>query len=227
MEDIWRGAGMMRADIITEWLSGQGYAPLTDNQLEKMDRYQEFLLETNLKMNLTTITSADDFAVKHFIDSLSLLPWLHDKAKVLDIGSGAGFPGLVIKIARPDLDITLLDSLKKRILFLREAADMLGLKDLTCIHGRAEELSRKAEHRAGYDICTARAVAGLPKLIGYALPFLVRGGIFLAMKGPSFEDEIKEAQPMLKKHGGALTDVRKISISKEIMHTVLVIQKII
>jgi 16S rRNA (guanine527-N7)-methyltransferase len=176
-------------------------------------------------MNLTAITDEAEFAVKHFIDSLTLMPWLPAGAKVLDVGTGAGFPGVPLKIARPDIKLTLMDSLRKRIFFLRETVDGLKLEDVTCLHARAEEFIRKPEHKERYDICTARAVARLTGLVGYTLPFVKPGGLLLAMKGADVTDELNEARPVIKKLGGAVTEVKPVEIGMGITHTVVVIGK--
>jgi 16S rRNA (guanine527-N7)-methyltransferase len=175
-------------------------------------------------MNLTSITSYDEIAKKHFIDSLSLLPWMDENIKLLDIGAGAGFPGLPLKIVRPDIKLTLLDSTRKKVNFLRETADMLGLMDVECIHARAEELNRKPEYSGRFDACTARAVARLSKLVRYALPFLKPGGFFLAMKGQSADDEINEAKQMIDKCGGKIIETKKIEIYGR-KHLVVMIKK--
>lgn len=221
---------MIRADIITEWASRQAFdAALTDTQVRQLDAYQSHLLAVNAHMNLTAITDEADIAVKHFIDSLTLLPWLDAAgpgARMLDVGAGAGFPGVPLKIARPGIHLTLLDSLRKRILFLQETMQMLALEDVTCLHARAEEFSKKPEHRAQYDIVTARAVARLPVLAGYALPFLKKGGLFLAMKGPDAAGEIAEAQAVITRGGGTLAEVRLVTIAPEIVHSIVVIEKL-
>jgi 16S rRNA (guanine527-N7)-methyltransferase len=220
------GVGMIQSSaIMAEWMARQGHEPLTDEQTALLARYRERLLEVNQYMNLTAITSEKEIAVKHFIDSLTLLPWLTPGAKVLDIGSGAGFPGMVLKIARMDLHMTLMDSLRKRVFFLSETAEMLGLDGIRCVHARAEEVSRRPEYKAQYDVVTARAVAKLDALAGYALPFLREGGLFLAMKGPHVRDEVNGAKAAVKKHGGVINEVRETEISEEIKHTVVVIKK--
>jgi len=185
----------MRKDIVQNWLAQQGQS-LTDKQLSNLARYQEMVLTA--PMNLTAIKTDEDFAVKHFIDSLTILPWvdrLAEDAKTIDIGTGAGFPGIPLKIARPGLRITLLDSLQKRVLFLRDVVAELGLADVDCVHGRVEDFGKqKGSKRAGsfaYDLAVARAVARLDKLLEYALPLLKPGGVFIAMKGPDVAQEIK------------------------------------
>jgi 16S rRNA (guanine527-N7)-methyltransferase len=216
----------IRADIINGWSAEYNGEPLTDEQIRLFAQYQACLLEANEYMNLTTITSPEEIAVKHFIDSLSLLTWIKpNKPKVLDIGTGAGFPGLVLKIIKPEIDLTLMDSLRKRILFLIETADRLGLANVHCVHIRAEEAAKKPEYKSQYDIVTARAVARLTKLAGYALPFLKKGGLFLAMKGPDAGEELNEAKPHIKKYGGIVREVTTVDISSAITHTVVVVEK--
>lgn len=177
---------------------------LSKTQWNQFAMYSALLKEWNEKMNLTAITDDDGIAVKHFLDSL--LPLFHldvkKGAKMADIGTGAGFPGLPMKILRPDLEVTLVDSLKKRITFLEEVCRQLGLTGVTCIHGRAEELGREGNHREKYDIVTSRAVANLRVLGEYCLPLVKKDGIFLALKAEGVEGELDEARPMLGTLGG-------------------------
>ncbi|MCL2405602.1 MAG: 16S rRNA (guanine(527)-N(7))-methyltransferase RsmG [Defluviitaleaceae bacterium] len=212
----------MRKDIVTNWLANTGHT-LTQSQLASLARYQELVLSA--PFNLTAITNSEDFAIKHFIDSYTLLPWLDDMkiTNCIDIGSGAGFPGVPLKIARPTLRITLLDSLLKRVLFLRAATQELGLTGVECIHARAEDHVK--QKGAAYDLATARAVARLGKLAGYALPLVKPGGVFLAMKGPDAAAEIEEALPILHKHGSAVESVQTVEISQEIGRSIIVIRK--
>lgn len=213
----------MRKDIVAHWLTKSGQS-LTQAQLSQLARYQQLVLAA--PMNLTAIKSDEDFAVKHFIDSLTLLPWvaqLGEGANCIDIGTGAGFPGIPLKIARPGLAITLLDSLLKRVLFLRSATEELGLKDVECIHARAEDFAK--QKGTGYDLATARAVARLHILAGYALPLVKPGGVFLAMKGPDVAEEIEEAKPVLYKLGGQVESVEAVEISRGMGRTVIAIRK--
>ena len=213
----------MRKDILIDWLAKSGQS-LTAGQLSMLARYQEMVLAA--PMNLTAITGDEDFAVKHFVDSFTLLPWvdiLPKAANCIDIGTGAGFPGIPIRIARPGLRITLLDSLLKRVLFLRSVTEDLGLHDIECIHARAEDLVRLKG--AIYDFAMARAVARLSKLAGYALPLIKPGGIFLAMKGPDATGEIEEAKPVLDKLGGVIESTQAVEISRGMNRTIIMIRK--
>ena len=213
----------MRKDLIEKWLDQHGQS-LTSLQLSQMAEYQEMVLTA--PFNLTAIKSDEDFAIKHFIDSLTLLPWvdrLADGARCIDIGTGAGFPGIPVKISQPSISITLLDSLQKRILFLREAVEKLGLIGVECIHARAEDFGR--QNSETYDLAVARAVAKLEKLVEYALPLVRPGGVFLAMKGPDIEEEIKNAKPALRKFSAEVEGVEVVDISQGIGRTIVVVRK--
>jgi 16S rRNA (guanine527-N7)-methyltransferase len=210
----------MRKDIIEKWAENK--LKITDTQFDALEAYQNRVLEINKHMNLTAITGDEDFAVKHIIDSLTLLPYIREGAGVIDIGTGAGFPGLVLRIMK-NIRLTLLDSLRKRVVFLRETADMLGFPETECVHARAEEWQKK--HAEVYDICTARAVASLDKLAGYALPLVKKDGLFLAMKGRDVGGEIENAKPALKKFGGVIEEVKIAEIAEGLEHSVVVIRK--
>lgn len=179
---------------------------LTAAQFQQLQRYLEKLVETNRQMNLTAITEPAQIWAKHFLDSAVLLRKisLPMGAACLDVGTGAGFPGLVLAILRKELQVTLLDSLQKRVHFLEETAAELGLQNVTCIHGRAEELARKPEFREQFDFVTARAVAALPVLTEYCLPFVKVGGAFAAMKGPG--EAAEEAAAAAKALGGGVPE---------------------
>lgn len=154
----------------------------------KFDTYMELLKDWNTRINLTAITEDEEIRLKHFQDSLSILPYI-EGGSLVDVGTGAGFPGLPIAIERPDVSVTLVDSLDKRVKFLQCVADTLELKNVTCIHARAEEFGRKPEYREKFDYATARAVASMPVLLEYCLPLLKTGGRFLAMKGANASEE--------------------------------------
>lgn len=168
---------------------------VSPKQAQQFQAYFELLVEWNAKINLTAITEPDAVAEKHFLDSILILKhWEFPQgAKVIDVGTGAGFPGVPLKIMRPDLDLTLLDGLNKRIVFLRELLKTLGLVAET-VHGRAEELGREEKYRLSFDFATARAVARMPVLCEYCLPFVKQGGVFAAMKGPGAQEEAESAK---------------------------------
>lgn len=184
------------------------------------------LLEKNQVMNLTAITDPVDVATLHLLDCAALLTMADFQGKsVVDVGTGAGFPGMVLRLLEPDFDLTLLDSLNKRIEWLAEVCDEMNLRRVACVHARAEEFAQK--HRQSYDIATSRAVAALPLLCELALPLVKVGGCFLAMKAVDSDEEIKSARSAIAQLGGAVEAVRDYAIpTTEVTHRVVVIRKV-
>lgn len=202
---------------------------ISEAQIEKFKKYSAMLKEWNEKMNLTAVVDDDGISVKHFLDSILPLSAIDmsEVKSVIDVGTGAGFPGLPLKICRTDIEVTLLDSLNKRINFLNAVKNELGLDNVVCIHGRAEELGKKAEYRECYDAVVSRAVANLTMLSEYCLPFAKVGGMFLALKADGAENEIKAAEPMIKALGGKVEDICKVSLPQsDILRYIVVIRKI-
>lgn len=201
-------------DILINAFTSEGFS-LTEQQLQQFVTYYNALIAWNQKMNLTAIEEPVEVAYKHFVDSVCLLRVVADlKQKcMIDIGTGAGFPGVPLKIMEPALDLTLFDSLNKRIIFLQELCRTLQLKNIKAVHGRAEEFGIKPEYRQQYDMATARAVARMPVLLEICLPFVKKGGMFIALKGPELENEIKESSNALKELGGNLIDVQKFTLA--------------
>ena len=191
----------------------------------KLSRYGELLIEKNKVMNLTAITEPKDVATLHFLDCAALLTLTDFKGrKVADIGTGAGFPGMVLKIVEPEMDITLLDSLNKRIDFLKEVCAELSV-DANCVHGRAEEFA--AEHRESYDIVTSRAVANLRMLSELCLPLVKVGGYFLAMKSVESDGEIDEAKKAIATLGGRVEKCVDYAIpATDVRHRLVFVQKV-
>jgi 16S rRNA (guanine527-N7)-methyltransferase len=190
---------------------------INDSQLEQFETYYRVLVEWNEKMNLTGITERDAVYTKHFYDSLSLAFYvpLKDVESLADIGSGAGFPGIPLKICFPHIRLTIVDSLNKRIQFLAHVVEQLGLENVELIHSRAEELGRKTGYRDSYDLVTARAVARLAVLNEFCLPFVREGGHFAAMKGSDPTEEIKEAFYSLKELKGKIKHVQAFHLPVE------------
>ena len=187
---------------------------LNDTQMEQYNRYFELLVEWNEKINLTAITEPKEVAIKHMIDSITAYDenLFKDGTTVIDVGTGAGFPGLPLKIFCPEIKLTLMDSLNKRIKFLQTVVEELGLKDVECVHARAEEGARNKKYRESFDIAVSRAVARLPILCEYCLPFVKKGGHFIALKGMQYNDEADEATKAIKVMGGSHTDIRPVKL---------------
>ena len=188
--------------------------PLTAEQIGQFSVYHEMLLDWNTRMNLTALTAPEDVAVKHIIDSLTAYDAaLFDGARTLiDVGTGAGLPGIPLAVYAPHLTVTLLDALNKRVRFLTEVTAAMGLQNVRCIHARAEEAARTAEHRAAYDIVVSRAVARLPVLLEYTLPFVRVGGTLLALKGRAYAEEQKEARRAAEVLGGGRITARPVHL---------------
>ncbi|NMB07328.1 MAG: 16S rRNA (guanine(527)-N(7))-methyltransferase RsmG [Tissierellia bacterium] len=202
---------------------------LSEKQIEKFILYKKLLQEWNKKINITSITEDREVDIKHFIDSIVPIKTnlFNGKLKVIDIGTGGGFPGVPLKIINEDLDILLLDSTNKKIRFLDEVIEKLELKNIEAYHGRAEELGRNEEFREKYDIAISRAVASLDTLSEYALPLVSIGGHFIAMKGPDVEEELKLGQNAIKLLGGKVKNIEKIQLpNTDIIHSLIIIEKI-
>lgn len=197
---------------------------VTDGMLDNLSAYARLLKEWNEKINLTAICDDEGIATKHFLDSAAALLTGHVTGNVIDVGTGAGFPGLVLKILKPELNVTLLDSLNKRLNFLNAVAEETGT-EVTCIHARAEDGGRM--YRAGYDTVVSRAVANMTVLAELCLPFLKVGGYFLALKGPLAEEELTSAKRAIHILGGEVEDIFSAHIPHtDLNHKIIVIKKV-
>lgn len=200
---------------------------LSDRQIKQFLTFYELLAEWNKFMNLTAITEFKEVVLKHFLDSLTLVRACKLEAQsLIDIGTGAGFPGIPLKIVFPELKVTLLDSLNKRIHFLEEVIKTLGLQKIEAVHGRAEDYARNMSYREKYDICVSRAVSNMTTLSEYCIPFVKPGGIFVSYKSEKLTEELKEAKKAIELLGGVLKEQVEMTLpGSSIYRNLLVISK--
>ena len=199
---------------------------LNDNQMQAFYSFMNLLIEKNKVMNLTRITDPKEIVLKHFVDSLTISKYIEDSKKVIDIGTGAGFPGIPLKIQNETLDMVLMDSLNKRINFLYEVIQDVKLEGINAIHGRAEEAGQNNIYREKFDIAVSRAVAPLNILLEYMLPFVRTNGICICMKGNITQEEINNSKNALNKLGGQIKQIEKFSLAKtENNRTIIIVKK--
>lgn len=201
----------------------------SDKVLEDFRIYREILVDWNQKMNLTGIEDEKEVYIKHFLDSVSAIKngYIKDGMSIIDVGTGAGFPGMPLRICLPNTKVTLLDSLNKRINFLQEVSNQIGIEDIEFIHGRAEDFGKDEMYREQFDIATARAVAGLPILMEFCVPFVKVGGYFICLKGPNANLELEESKSAMDVLG--LEFIEKIDVElpdSELNHNILVFKKV-
>ena len=195
-------------------------------QAEQFFDYMNLLIEWNERMNLTAITDPEEIILKHFIDSITILKDIEDGSKVVDVGTGAGFPGIPLSIMNPTLKITLVDSLNKRLIFLQEVVNKLGLKNIEIVHARAEEFGQNKKYRETFDIATSRAVANLATLSEYLIPLVKVGGKVISMKAAEAQEEINEAKKAIEVLGGKIEKIDEFNLPQsDIGRTVVTIKK--
>lgn len=200
---------------------------IADKQVEKFFSYMNLLIEWNQKINLTTIIEPKEIIIKHFVDCGTILKYLKNGETIIDIGTGAGFPGIPVKILNENLNVTLVDSLNKRIIFLNEVCAALNLENIQLIHSRAEDLAKNKEYREKFDKSVSRAVANLSTLSEYDLPFIKTGGQMIAMKGFEIEEELKNAEKAINILGGKIKEVNKFTlINTDNKRSIVVIDKV-
>lgn len=197
--------------------------------LSQFEKYADFLVQYNEKVNLTAITDKKDIAIKHFLDSVTpvSLGLIKEGATLIDVGCGAGFPSVPIKLVSSNIKLTLLDSLDKRLTFLRELTKLLNVENVSFVHARAEEGGKQPDLRENFDMAVSRAVANLRVLCEYCLPYVRIGGRFLALKGPTAKDEVLEAKKAIDVLGGRLIDIAEVKVPfSDLNHTIVIIEKV-
>ncbi len=200
--------------------------PFSVEQLEQFFEYMNLLIEWNKKMNLTAIVEPNEIIIKHFIDSITILKEINNNSKIIDVGTGAGFPGVPLSIMNTTLKITLADSLNKRLIFLNEVVNQLGLKNIEIIHARAEELGQNKKYRENFDVATSRAVANLSTLSEYLIPLVRKDGKIISMKAGGAQEEIETAKKAIKILGGKIERVEEFKLPQtEIERTIILIRK--
>ena len=206
-------------------INGASELNITLNEIKanQFMSFMDMLIETNKSLNLTAITEPEDVITKHFLDSLTACPFIPVGASVIDVGCGAGFPGLPVKIAREDISLTLLDSLNKRLAFIESVLAVNNITGAKCVHARAEDGGRDKAHREKYDVALSRAVANMAVLCEYCLPLVKVGGCMIALKGPDCDEEIKAAQNAIKLLGGKLKTAKEYDLADAGKRTLIVI----
>lgn len=199
---------------------------LEKEQINQLYTYMQLLLEWNKKINLTAITQPREIITKHFIDSMTIAKYIEKNAKLIDVGTGAGFPGIPLKIIRRDIKVTLLDSLNKRICFLKEVIEQLELTKIEAIHARVEELGKNKKYRESFDCATSRAVANLSTLVEYLIPLVKINGCCISMKGSKIEDEMQQSKSAISVLGGKIEKLEKFSLPQsDIDRNIIMIRK--
>lgn len=216
----------MISEILEKWCA-ENSITISDKQKADFEEYAKLLVEWNEKINLTAITEKREIAVKHFIDSISLLKYadIKDNISLIDIGTGAGFPGIPLKIMRNDIELTLLDSLNKRLIFLDEVCNRIGIS-ARLIHARAEDGGQKAELREQYDAVVSRAVANLPALCEYCMPYVKVGGIFVSMKGSDGKNELEASDNAIALLGGKTEKIETLILPDNSTRIIITIKKV-
>lgn len=206
---------------------GEFVPQITEEKQEKFYNYMNLLLDWNYKINLTAITEPNEIIVKHFIDSMTILKEIKDNSKIVDVGTGAGFPGIPLKISNETLEIVLLDSLNKRINFLNAVIEELSLKKISSIHFRVEEAGQNKQYREKFDVATSRAVAPLNILVEYMIPLVKVGGTCICMKGPDIEEELENSKKAIEILGGRIEKIENFTLANtDMKRNIIIIKKI-
>ncbi len=188
--------------------------------------YMKYLLDWNEKINLTAIKEEKEFIVKHFVDSLSISEIVGDNKRIIDVGTGGGFPGIPLKLLNENLNVSLVDSVNKKIMVLNDIINKMKLNNIEAIHTRAEDLAQNKEYREGFDIAVSRAVSNMNTLVEYLLPFVKIGGYVVCMKGPGYEEELNSSKKAIEILGGKIEDIKELKVSDELDRNIIIIKKI-
>lgn len=199
---------------------------ITDEQIEMFYNYMIGIIDWNTKINVTAITEEKMFIVKHFIDSLTINKYVNASKSLIDIGTGAGFPGIPLKIMNENMNITLIDSVNKKLNVIRDLSSKLELKNLEIIHTRAEDLAQNKQYREKYDIATTRAVSNMSTILEYMLPFVKINGLAICMKGPNFKEELENAKKAIEVLGGKVESIESLNVGEELERNIIVIRKV-
>lgn len=199
---------------------------IKEEKVKQFYEYMTYILEWNEQINLTAIKSEEEFIVKHFIDSLTILRYIKSNSKLIDIGTGAGFPGFPIKISDESVFTTLVDSVNKKVNVLKDISNKMNINNIELVHARVEDIAKLDKYREKYDYVTSRAVSNLTTLVEYMLPFLKIGGKAICMKGPNYEEELKNSKRAIELLGGSIEKIDKIIIDKDIERNIIVISKV-
>lgn len=200
---------------------------IDENQLKKFELFKFELIEWNKKINLTRITEENDIYIKHFFDSLQIAKYVNEKTKIIDVGTGAGFPGIPLKIYYPNIEITLLDSVNKKIIYLEDIIKKLELKNIELIHGRVEDIGQENQYREQFDVVVSRAVANMTTLSEYLIPLAKNGGKIICMKGSNVKDELEQARKAINLLGGEIEKIEEYNLpNTDIKYNLIIIRKI-
>lgn len=199
---------------------------INDKQIENFYNYMIGIIDWNTKINLTAITEENMFIVKHFIDSLTIDKYVKSAKSLIDIGTGAGFPGIPLKIMNENMKVTLIDSVNKKLNVIRDLSSKMDLKNLEIIHTRAEDLAQNKEYRETYDIATTRAVSNISTIVEYMLPFVKLNGLAICMKGPNFKEELEEAKYAIDILGGKIENIESLNVGEELERNIIIIRKV-
>lgn len=199
---------------------------IINENVECFFKFMKLLLSWNEKINLTAIKDEKEFIVKHFVDSLVISRFVDNNKKIIDVGTGGGFPGMPLKLYNDSLNVTLIDSVNKKISVLNDIIEKMNLKNIEALHMRAEDLAKKEDYREMFDIATSRAVSNMSTLVEYLIPFVKVGGYIYCMKGPEYDEELKQSMNAIKRLGGELEKIEKILINNEFERNIIIIRKV-